>query len=102
MKIDWTEPAVESLEAIHDYIARDSEFYADRFIARILHAVEILTEQPEIGRKTPEANRKDIREIIFQAYRIIYKIEPYKIQIITVVHGSRNLSGFSVKPWEVG
>lgn len=28
MKLEWTEPAIESLESIRDYIARDSEIYA--------------------------------------------------------------------------
>lgn len=48
MRMEWTEPAVDSLEAIRDNIARDSEIYAAQFIERILLAVEILADQPEI------------------------------------------------------
>jgi plasmid stabilization system protein ParE len=32
MKINWTEPALEDLEAIQAYIAKDSNFYARRVI----------------------------------------------------------------------
>lgn len=32
MTILWTEPALEDLRELHDYIARDSEVYASRFV----------------------------------------------------------------------
>ena len=34
MKIEWTEPAVSDMEMVRDYIAKDSEFYALRFVER--------------------------------------------------------------------
>jgi hypothetical protein len=37
MKIEWTEPAISDLESIRDYIGRDSEYYASRFIGRIIY-----------------------------------------------------------------
>ena len=36
MKLVWSDPAVGDLEAIHQHISQDSEFYAAGFIARIL------------------------------------------------------------------
>jgi mRNA-degrading endonuclease RelE of RelBE toxin-antitoxin system len=55
---------------------------------------------PEIGRRVPEAEeRDDIRELIFQGYRIIYLIQSKNITIIAVIHGSRNLAGTEDKPW---
>jgi toxin ParE1/3/4 len=48
----------------------------------------------------PEAEeRTDIRELIFQGYRIIYLIQPEQITIIVVIHGSRDLAGMKDKPW---
>jgi len=48
----------------------------------------------------PEAEeRTDIRELIFQGYRIIYLIQPELITIIAVIHGSRDLAGMEGKPW---
>ncbi len=38
MKLVWTEPAVASLRAIHDYIAVDNPFYAGVFAACIASA----------------------------------------------------------------
>jgi toxin ParE1/3/4 len=101
MKIVWTEPAVADLTALRDYIARDSEHYARQFIARILQAVEHLESLPRMGRKVPEAADEDVREILFQAYRIIYRISGEQVQVLSVLRGSRDLTRRESKPWEV-
>ncbi len=101
MKIIWTEPAIEDLEAIRDYIARDSEVYAASFIERIITAVEILVDLPEIGRMVPETDQPGIRELIFHEYRIIYRVQQNAVQILTVIHGSRDLNRRTPKPWEI-
>lgn len=102
MRIEWTDPAIADLEAIRDYIARDSEHYGAQFVGRIIIAVEKLPSFPEMGRRVPEARSEvDVRELLFQNYRIIYRLKTDKIQIITVLHGSRNLRGMKPKPWEV-
>ena len=67
MKIVWTEPAVEDLHELHDFIARDSEAYASRFVERIISAAERLADHPRLGRAVPEANRAEVRELLFQA-----------------------------------
>lgn len=92
-RIEWTEPALVDLEEIRDYISKDSPFYATRFIERIFNRVEKLADFKEIGRHVPEAgDRADIRELIFQGYRIIYLVEDDKVKILTVVNGSKELS----------
>ncbi|MFA7348964.1 MAG: type II toxin-antitoxin system RelE/ParE family toxin [Desulfurivibrionaceae bacterium] len=35
----------------------------------------------------PEVNRKEIREIIFGNYRIVYRTGPENISILTIRHG---------------
>jgi plasmid stabilization system protein ParE len=40
MKVTWSEPAVADLVAIHDYIARDSPHYAQRFVERLIAAAD--------------------------------------------------------------
>jgi plasmid stabilization system protein ParE len=102
MILEWTEPAVNALRAIHDYIAHDQPFYAARFIERIVVTAERLRDFPDIGRKVPEADKNDVRELIFQGYRIIYRHEPDRIRVLTVVHGSRDLARKMIKPWEIG
>jgi plasmid stabilization system protein ParE len=90
------------MRELRAYIAQDSPHYARRFVEKIFKAAETLTEHPQIGRKVPEAGREDIRELIFQNYRIIYHIKPEQVYIVTVIHGSRDLAGQEDKPWEIG
>jgi len=51
----------------------------------------------------PEADCDDVRELIYQGYRIIYLVaRPEQVFIVTIIHGSRNLAGEEIKPWDVG
>jgi toxin ParE1/3/4 len=95
MKIEWSPRAERDVTQLRDYIGQDSPFYARQFIERLVVAVERLTEMPYSGRKVPEAGDRDtIRELIFQGYRIIYRIQDteQRVQVVTVIHGARNLA----------
>lgn len=66
-------------------------------------ATDKLEDHPRMGRRVPEADdRDDVRELIVQGYRIIYLLQTEQLQILTVLHGSRNLAGQENKPWEEG
>ena len=100
MRIKWTDPALDDLEGIQAYIAKDSAYYARQFIERIFGATKKLENFPEIGRHVPEAEeRNDVRELIFQGYRIIYLAQADTVSIITVIHGSRDLSEVEKQTW---
>ncbi len=92
MILEWSIRARTDLEDLKSYIAKDSPVYAGRFVDRILTVVEKLFSYPKIGRQIPEADRQDVRELIFEHYRIIYLVKPHKIFIVTIIHGSRELS----------
>lgn len=100
MKILWTEPAIEDLRNLHAYIARDSEIYASNFVQRIITAVDKLTNFPRLGRMVPEAEQEAVRELIYQNYRIIYRIKGELVEILTVLHGRRDLGSFKPAPWD--
>lgn len=51
---------------------------------KIFKRIEALSEYPERGRKVPEANREEIREVFESEYRIIYRVEPKKVFILTI------------------
>ncbi len=103
MKIEWSARSRTDLQKLKNYIGQDSPYYARRFIARIIASVEKLADFPDMGREVPEAEeREDVRELIFQGYRIMYLRQPNHVYIVTVIHGSRDLSGMNDKPWDVG
>jgi len=71
-------------------------------VQQIMHAVDRLEVYPKSGRKIPEASGEELREIIFQGYRIMYWIvDAERIDIIAVVHGSRDMSNPRNRPWEI-
>ena len=61
MQIAWSPQSLRDLRAIRDYIAKDSEQYADLTIARIFSAVERLLHFPQSGRIVPERDDPEIR-----------------------------------------
>lgn len=99
MVIEWSRHARTDIRDLNAYIAKDSPHYARRFTERIVGSVEKLAEFPRIGRPVPEAEgRDDVRELIYQGYRIIYLTRPEWVFVVTIFHGSRNLAAKGVKP----
>lgn len=84
MRIFWSPLAVDRLEDIFEYISKEDEIAAHKMITKIFKRVETLSKYPERGRKVPEANREEIREVFEGDYRIIYRIEPKKVSVLTV------------------
>ena len=90
MTIKWTDRARNDIRELKEYIARDSPTNSRRFVTKLVTSVEKLDDYPGVGRAVPEAGwRKDIREIIFHGYRIIYVTGAAHISILAVVHGRR-------------
>ncbi len=68
------------------YIALDSPYYAQKVAKDIFRATEKLAFFPKQGKKVPEINRSDIREIFLYSYRLIYKVESNRIYILRLLH----------------
>lgn len=94
MKVHWTDTAQEHLAAIHAYIAQDSPAYAKRLIDRLTRRSQQIAGFPLSGRRVPEYDMEQIREVIESAYRIIYHIKPDQIDVLAVVHSAMNVLRF--------
>jgi toxin ParE1/3/4 len=46
---------------------------------------------PQAGRKVPEFDDENIRELVVYSYRIIYRLQPDEALIVAVIHGKRVL-----------
>lgn len=100
MQVNWTKRAEDSLNQVFEYIHQDAPWHAVRFVQHIFDAVDRLEQFPLSGRLVPEAERDDIREIIYQDYRIIYwVVHSGRVDILTVMHGSRDLTHPDNRPW---
>lgn len=93
-RIVWSQEAIEDIEAIAAYIERDSPHYARVVASRLVEAAEAIPDFPKIGRVVPEAGEPNLRERFVYSYRLIYRLQPGRILIVAVIHGSRLLQPF--------
>lgn len=87
----WTGPAKRDLRQIHDYIAKDSKYYAKKVAAELREATEKLSSHPTIGRAVPECEDENLRELFLYSYRIIYHITAKIVRVVAVVHQKQDI-----------
>ena len=88
--VKWAAPAKRDLKQIHDYIAKDSKYYAKKVAQNIVAATEELGKFPKIGRIVPEIDDTNVRESFVYSYRLIYEIATDRIEILAIIHGKRD------------
>jgi len=86
MTIVWSPLALERVAEIATWIAQERPAAAVRTVDALFAAVRRLARFPESGRRVPEFERPDLREVIHQRYRIIYRVAPDHIAILTIRH----------------
>jgi toxin ParE1/3/4 len=90
-RVTWSQRALRDVEGIADYIAQDSAAYAAVVVRTILNQTKMLSRFPRSGRKVPEFDDDDIRELLAYSYRIIYRLRENEVIIAAVIHGRRML-----------
>ena len=78
------------LNEIWDYIAEDGESRADAFIDLLDQKLRLLARSPNMGRARDELEN-DLRSFPVGRYVIFYRPIPEGIEIVRVLHGSRDL-----------
>jgi addiction module RelE/StbE family toxin len=91
MKVRWTNEALDRLVEIEDFIAQDNPRRARRFVTALIEEGESLSKNARRGRTVPEISSPDIREVIVRNYRVIYRLQPGQVEILTVFEGHRQL-----------
>lgn len=94
MKIITEKHAQQELIQIKWYIAQDSEFYANKTVNEINKRIENLLIFPEMGKVINE--KRNIRQIIYKTYKILYKFDSENIYILHIIHHSRDISNLKI------
>jgi toxin ParE1/3/4 len=89
-QVIWSPSALEDIEQVAQFIARDSADQAALFVSRLTEATDRLASVPLSGRIIQEIGHPDCREIIYGAYRIMYRVQEEDVWITGVVHGARD------------
>ena len=86
MKVVWIDRARQRLRQLHDYIAADAPLVAPQIVKRLILRSRQLQTAPWSGRKVPEYQRDDVRELLDPPYRIVYCVHSDRIDVLTVRH----------------
>lgn len=90
-RLIWSAEALGDLDAIADYIHRDSPHHARRVVDAALELAHSIVEQPRVGRIVPELDDSAIRERFLYSYRMLYAVTPERVEILALIHGRRLL-----------
>lgn len=91
VKIEWSKISNYDILQIYSYIYQDSVYYAVNTVTGIGKRTDNLEIFPYMGRKVPEYDIYNIRELIYKSHRIIYEVQSNKIIIHRIWHSARIL-----------
>jgi toxin ParE1/3/4 len=89
--VNWSTAARADLREIEAYIAIRSPSGARRVIESLREAATNCSDFPYACRMVPELNDPNRRETFVFEYRLMYRVEPTRIEVLRVVHGRRLL-----------
>jgi plasmid stabilization system protein ParE len=93
--------AINDLDSIWSYIARDSIRAANRVESALFGGFDLLSRNPKLGSTRPELTVRPVRFWPlpkFRSFIVIYRPEPPPIRILTILHGMRNMKAVLLNP----
>ena len=89
VKLEYSIPARNDLKSIYNFIAFDSGYYAKTFIKEVRDRIKVLKTYPEEGRIIYPTRHKELRQILFKNYCILYVYNNDLVSIVSIHHQSR-------------
>jgi toxin ParE1/3/4 len=91
VRVDRSPDAIRDLSYIWHYIAADNLTAADRFVTQIEERFELYAANPGMGQARDEL-MLHLRSFAFGSYVVFYLPMSSGIEILRVIHGSRDLA----------
>ncbi len=88
LRVVWGRRAAHDVDAIAEFIAKDSNRAANKVVRYIRKSAELLQRAPRLGRASLEGKR----ELILSRYPyvLVYRIEEDEVRILAVFHQSQD------------
>ncbi len=96
-EVIWTEPALQELDAIAEYISLDNPAAASRLVEEVFDKTERLENFPRSGRIPPELTNSVYREVVVPPCRIFYREDEKRILILYVMREERQLRAYMLE-----
>jgi plasmid stabilization system protein ParE len=93
-QIIWTEPALNNLNDIAEYIAVSNINAAEQLVENVFNKVQRLERFPESGRIPEEIEKLNYREVVVNPCRVFYKVDQNSVYILHVLRQERDLRKF--------
>ena len=90
-RLIWTEPALQDLEQLADYISLDDDAAARRLVKKVFKQAELLEEFPEMCSAPDELPDTVYRHLFVKPLRIFYRVQGDTVYIVYVMRQERPL-----------
>lgn len=90
-EVIWTEPALQELDAIAEYIALDNPAAASHLVQEVFDKTGRLKDSPQSGRMPQELPGSVYREVVIPPCRIFYRADEKRALILFVMREERQL-----------
>ena len=93
-EVIWTEPALQGLDAIAEYIALDNPAAASRWVEEVFDKTGRLEDFSQSGRTPPELPDSVYREVVVPPCRIFYREDERRVLVLCVMREERQLRAY--------
>ena len=93
-EVIWTEPALQGLDAIAEYIALDNPAAASRLVEEVFDKTGRLEDFSQSGRTPPERPDSVYREVVVPPCRIFYREDERRVLVLCVMREERQLRAY--------
>ena len=92
LKISFAHSALSDLEDVLEFYNKQKvPHVGERLVEKVFKDIELLSVQPDMGKRVPEFDLKYLRELIRSPFRIVYRRDIDKIRIVRVWRSERLL-----------
>jgi toxin ParE1/3/4 len=88
VRVRWLRVALANLNTEAEYIAEDNPAAAGRVVQKILRAVDLLKQNPAMGRAGRVAGTREL-VVVETPYVIPYRVRGDTVEILRVFHAAR-------------
>jgi toxin ParE1/3/4 len=96
-EVIWTEPALQDLDSIAEYIALDNVVAAGALVEEVFDKTERLESFPQSGRIPPELPNSIYRDVVVPPCRVFYREEGNRVFIVYTMREERQLRAYMLE-----
>ncbi|WP_202308342.1 type II toxin-antitoxin system RelE/ParE family toxin [Dryocola clanedunensis] len=90
MRFVWTEPAIEDLNRVYEFLISVNQPAAERVVQTLVSASVNLVTNPQSGAYLSEFEPRKVRRLILGNYELRYELKDEIVHILRVWHTREN------------